>query len=1118
MKKAIVFTLLVSAAVALQAQSNQASITGSVRDSTGAVIPDTQVTATNVATAIATQTRSDGGGNYHLVGLPPAVYRVSFTHPGFKSFEQDAVTLVVNQILELNATLSTGNVTEQVTVTTEPSALSTTTATLSDLVPARSVEGLPLNVRDPFALVGLTPGVQFGGNFGVGGAPDIGRGFYRDDFDIGGGRSASQEILLDGAPNTTGDGLNIINPPIDSVLEFKVTPNSYDAQYGRTSGGVVSFVTKSGTNQFHGVVYEFTRHSIFDANSYFNKANNVKLPSFARNQFGGDLGGPIYRKKVFFFVDYEGLRQGYPNTAISTVPTALQRKGDFSQTFASNGTKIAIYDPLSSPTQRTQFQYNGVANIIPPSRIDAVAAAVMALYPLPNVTGNAITNQNNYVYSAKAITNTDKYDIRGDYSLSEKTKLFGRFSRQQDTRLSTGTLPLPIGGGRQINDHFTQAVVDLNHVITPNVLADVSFSFGRALGVQLGLSNGFNISSLGWPSGLTPLLASQFPVFNIGDITGTSNGGDAIVNAQPRNVFSTLGVVYVQRGRHSLKFGGDIRNIHFNEGQNASPSGVFTFNRAYTQGPTPTTSSSTTGYGLASFLLGNASSGSVNQLQRISTQGLYYGVYVQDDWRVNDRLSLNLGLRWDVGIGDREKYNRLAYFDPNATSPLASAVGLPSLKGAVGWIGQGGPVDQQATDWTNAGPRFGLAYKADSKTVFRGGYSMFFYPRHIAGTNGGAIEAVRTTTMTTSLNNNITPFNTLSNPFPQGLLPAITDRNPLVNVGQTITAPEYDFRNGYSQVWSFGIQEELARGLVLDIHYWANKGTRILNTYNIDQLPDQYLALGSKLNTQVANPFYGNPAASGALAQPTISLQQSLLPFPQYTAVTQAYGPNSASTFNALTVQVDKRLSQTFTLLSNYTWSKALDDVRTPLDNYNRRAEKSFSPFDVRHQAHISFVYSLPYGRDRHFGQNQNRILTTIFGDWDVSTITNLQSGLPVSVSRPSVMAPGDAHLSHPTIAKWFNTSLFSAAPAYTFGNVGPYLSDVRTEAIHNLDAVLSKNFAFGPTDHPLTATFRAEAYNLTNTVQFGFPNNSVTSQSFGQVTSALNAPRDLQFAVKLRF
>ena len=291
MKKIISLITLLIASIPTWAQSNQASLTGVVKDGSGAVIPDAIVTATNLATSLKVNTSSDKSGNYQIVDLPPAIYRVTFQHDGFRLLTQESVTLVLNQKLELDATLRIGSASDEVTVTTAPSALTTTTGTLADLVPGRSVEGLPLNVRDPFALVGLTPGVQFGGNFGTGGAPDIGRGFYRDDFYIGGGRSAYQEIMIDGAPNTTGDGLNIIDPPVDSILEFKVTPNSYDAQYGRSTGGLVTFATKSGSNQFHGVAYEFTRHSIFDANTFFNNRQNVARPLYRYFVGGFSIGG-----------------------------------------------------------------------------------------------------------------------------------------------------------------------------------------------------------------------------------------------------------------------------------------------------------------------------------------------------------------------------------------------------------------------------------------------------------------------------------------------------------------------------------------------------------------------------------------------------------------------------------------------------------------------------------------------------------------------------------------------------------------------------------------------------------------------------------------------------------
>ena len=592
----------------------------------------------------------------------------------------------------------------------------------------RSIENLPLNVRDPLALVGLTPGVTFGGNFGNAGGTDVGRGFYKSDFNVGGGRSGFQEVLIDGAPDTTGDrGLSVVQPPVDSVQEFKVQANSYDAQFGRTSGGVVNLVTKAGTKDLHGVAYGFERHSIFDANNFFNNRSGVALPSFQRHQFGANVGGPVIKNKWFFFGDYEGLRQGYPQTRISTVPTALQRTGNFSQTFASNGQLIQIYDPLSTVTlsngtrQRTPF----AGNAVPSNRIDAVAAATVALYPLPNTPGTAITSQNNYVYSSQSITNSDKYDIRSDMNISDNTRLFGRFSRQQDTRLQPGAMPPPIGGGRSVNDHFTQAMIDLTHVFSPTLISDVQFSFSRALGVQYGLSQGFDLSSLKLPAYYTSVTASQFPIFNIADITGTSNGNggngngsDAIVSAQPRNIFATLGSISYQRGKHSLKFGGDWRVIDFNEGQNANPSGTFGFTRGYTQGPNALTASSTSGFGFASFLLGDPATGTVNRINNISTQGLYYGAYVQDDWRVTDRLTLNIGLRWDVQIGDREKYNRLAYFNPDAINPLGALSTNPAyanLKGVLSWVGQGNPQNQQSTDWRDFGPRFGFAYSADQR-------------------------------------------------------------------------------------------------------------------------------------------------------------------------------------------------------------------------------------------------------------------------------------------------------------------------------------------------------------------------------------------------------------------
>lgn len=384
--KTLATLILLALAVPIAAQVSQSSVTGIVHDTTGAVVPDTKVTVRNKGISSVSEAVSDDIGHYRINSLLPGTYGVEFAHPGFETETQANVVLNLGQVLEIDADLKIGNVTETVRVDTTPTPLDTGTATISDVVPTRSIEGLPLNMRDPFALVGLTPGVQFGGNFGNGGGTDVGRGFYRDDFNIGGGRSGFQEILLDGALNTTGDrNLNIIDPPVDSVQEFRVQAASYDAQYGRTSGAVVSIASKSGTNAFHGVAYDFECHNNVDARPYFS-VPGTKIPSFARHQFVGNVGGPMWHNRLFFFVDYEGLRQAYPITANSIVPTALQRTGDFSQTVTSSGAPITIYDPNTLFGNTRQAFAN---NKIQQSRLDPVAAAVMALYPLPNVTGAA---------------------------------------------------------------------------------------------------------------------------------------------------------------------------------------------------------------------------------------------------------------------------------------------------------------------------------------------------------------------------------------------------------------------------------------------------------------------------------------------------------------------------------------------------------------------------------------------------------------------------------------------------------------------------------------------------------------------------------------------------------
>ncbi len=1124
----LLFCLLLTLSTAWS-QTFQAQISGVVTDSSGAVVPNAKIAAANTGTGVTFNAISNGQGIYRLPALPPAQYKLTATLAGFKTYEQGPITVNIGDTLTIDIKMQVGNTSEEVVVSAAPAPLETDSATLGAVVTERSIENLPLNVRDPIALIGLTPGVVFGNNFGNGGGTDVGRNFFKNDFYVGGGRSGSQEIMIDGAPDTTPDSnYGIIDPPVDSVQEFRVQANSYDAEFGRTTGGIVNMITKSGTNDYHGTAYDFYRNSIFDANNFFNNKSGIANPSFKRHQFGGNAGGPVFKNKTFVFGDYEGLRQGYPVTSISTVPTALQRQGNFSQTFANvNGAPalIQVYDPatlvVNEDGTRSRSAFPG--NIIPASRFDTVAAKTLSFYPQPNLPGDPITGQNNFIYSTNAITNSDKWDVRADENFTDSTRAFLRLSHQQDVRLTAGPMAPPVGGGRNTTDVFSQGVVNLTHVFSPQMLGYLEFSASRAQGTQFGRSNGFNVGTLGFPASFVSEAAPQFPVFNMTDVVGTSNGQDAFVQFQPRNVFVWHGGMSYTRGAHNVKWGAEFRILDFNEGQNQSPSGVFSFDRTFTQGPNPVAASKTAGYGFADFLLGTPTTGVIRELEPISTQGSYWGFYLQDDWKVTPKLTLNIGLRYDLERGAAEKYGRLASFNPLAPSPLGAAAGLPNLKGVLDWIGvNGNDSYTQQTNYLNFGPRFGFAYQAMPKVVIRGGYGIFYAPRYLKGNSGGAVEAFRDTPMTATIDG-VTPANTLSNPFPQGVLPPLNDKDPLANVGATIQAPEDHFRTGYVQLWNIEAQWEMPGKIVMSAYYWGNKGTHLISgPFNINQLPDQYLALGQSLNDQVPNPFYGF-IATGGLSGPTISRRQSLLPFPQYvgdSGVQQEYVPNGSSTYHAGTIQVERRMSASFTLLASYTRSKAIDNMQstTSLDYYNQHLLKSLSAFDTPNNFIGSMVYNLPFGRHRAIGANWNRAVNFVLGGWNLDGIARLQSGTPIGLGLPAVNNGQSAAISNPTLSHWFNTSVFSVAPAFSFGNVGPRLPDVRTDWIQNLDAVLVKNFETSLKDHMIRTQVRAEMFNVLNTPNFAAPNTSVSSPSFGVVSSQFNKPREMQFALKVSF
>ncbi|MPY90223.1 MAG: hypothetical protein GEU99_20145 [Luteitalea sp.] len=1101
-------------------QTFGAQITGRVTDEAGAVIPGLDVVATNLGTGVAHAAVSNDEGIFRIFNLQPGDYRVEAEIPGFKRFVQQPITLRVNDNVPLDIVLAVGGIADEVTVSAQASLLETEDASFGTVINERTIRELPLNVRDSMGLIALAPGVITAEGFGTAGGTDVGRSFFKSDFNVGGGMMRGQEILLDGAPSTTADrNFASYVPSVDSTQEFKVQANSFSAEFGRTTGGVVNIVTKSGTNDFRGTTFEFHRNNVLDANNFFANRSGLEEVDFRRDQFGINTGGPIVRGQTFFFAAYEGFRQEFPDTTLSTVPTARQRQGDFSQTFAADGSVIRIYDPetLTAGPDGTLVRQPFPGNVIPPDRLNPVSQSVLEFYPEPNLPGDPVTGANNFAFGSKSITDRDRMDIRVDHNFGQTNKLFGRISYERSDRETPRNLPgLASPEARLQLDQYYHIVVGDTHIFSPTLTGDLRVSVTRAHPQQTSISEGFDLGQLGFPQDYVDVASPHFPTFSIGDMTNLGNG---IFNNQPRNTYAFQGSVNKVVGRHSLKSGFDVRVLRFHALQDTNPTGTFNFGRLFTQGPDPLTARADAGFGLASFLLGTGSEGSVNHTQGQSLQRLYYAFYVQDDWKVTPRLTLNLGLRYDLDYGQTERFDRLTFMDLDARSPLSDQVGL-ELQGVLRYLGDDGvPRNQLKTDKNNVAPRVGLAYQLSDRTVVRAGYGIFYIPMVVIA--DGAIGFNSSTPWVATLDD-LRPENLISDPFPQGFNLPENVRDPLTNVGFAISGFIHDEPVGYTQQWNLSIQQELGRNFLIDLAYWGNKGTKLqYSGWRENDLPNEFLSLGAALNEPVDNPFFG-VIPTGPLSGPTVAREQLLRPFPQYTGVTRTRVSAGNSIYHAFTLKVDKRLSEGLSLIGSYTLSKTISDtpgrdvsggVGGILNMENRRAERSLSPFDVPQRLVIGYVYDLPFGQSRRFGADMHPVLNALAGGWTFSGIATFQSGFPISITRRSVNADQSARLDEPTIEQWFDTSVFSPAPPFTFGNVGPVLPDVRSDGVNSFDFTLAKTV---PITQRFRLQFRTEVFNAFNTPQFAQPDGGVTSASFGQVSAQANAPREIQLALKL--
>jgi hypothetical protein len=1110
-------------------QTYTATVRGIVTDASGAVVPGATVTLTNTEQNRPYSFTTNQAGEYALVQVPPGSYTLSVKATGFKSYQRSGLTLEVAQVAAIDVVMEVGAVTEAIDVTAQAPLLETASSTLGEVVNSKTTEALPLNGRNVMQLVALTPGINQTRSSRE--ATSASGSIPSNGFSANGGRNVSNEVMLDGSPQVVmGYNQPAFVPSPDALQEFKVQTNNLSAEYGRTGGAVVNLVHRSGTSQFHGVLYEFLRNDKFDANGFFNNRNRKAKPPFRFNQFGFTLGGPLTpsRSSTFFFLNYEGVRQVDPGSATFSLPTPRMKAGNFSE--------IAniIYDPatINAAGQRQPF----ASNTIPADRFNPVAVKILGYYPnpvLPGVVNNFFSQIGSY-----SVTNT--FTTKIDRRISDRQNLFGRFSwsdfdQQVANHYSNAASP---------NEGFSglrerSITVDDSYILGKWVLHG---NYGYAYSSNPRDSNfeGFDLAGLGFPQSFKS--AAQFPIFPRVSPAGYGDLGNdpAWIIGNKFETHTLTGDATRLLGGHTIKLGGTYRLNRVSNFRPSSPAGNFTFNEGWTR---QTFNGNVGGNSVASMLLGLMNTGILQQEPNLALQVRYGGAYFQDDWRVNTRLTVNAGLRWDTDRPLTERWNRTSWFDFNAASPL-KVPGLAPLTGGLVFAGRNGaPRGNKNPDNNNFAPRFGLAYKLSDRLVVRSGFGIFFNPTTGIGPGTGSVGALSfnaITNVTTSIDGGRTPFTTLSNPFASGYNQPTNGADGLLTfVGQSINAQFRRDRVPYSMQWNFDIQYEMPNSMLLDVAYAGNSGVKLLAQSQLNQIPDQYLALGDGLTRAVPNPFLGILPATSTIGQATVTQGQLLRPYPFLTGLQQTWGSFGHSSYHALQVKFRKRYHNGLQMLVAYTWSKMLDDFSSVAgflgqqnpgftNNNKRFLDKSLSTTDTPHRLVVNYEYDLPFGSGRKF-LNHKGIVNVLAGGWSANGIASFQAGVPIAVSSVTdttkslggVQRPDRTGLPAETsgsvgarIDNYLDRNAFAVPARFTFGTSSRLLPDARNPGLAIWDLSVLKSI---PIHEKRRLEFRAEFFNIFNHVNFAsLPDgNTVFGRpQFGTVTDAERA-RIIQMGLK---
>lgn len=1146
MRKLVAGLLLLGAVVS--AQEFRATISGRVTDTQEAAIGGVKIMAVHISTAAKFETVSAADGLYTLPFLPPGAYRLTAENAGFKKYLRDNFPVGANERLGVDIQLEVGAVTDTINVTSEAPVLQTTSASQGQVISSQQIEGMPVSGRTPLALAQLA--------FGV--VPNTDPRFTRpfdnagpSGFSMGGAPAQVNELLLDGAADTTGNLRVAYNPPMDAVTEVKAESFQADAAYGHSGGGTVNVITKSGGNQFHGTLYEFNQNSAFNATPFFTNKAGAKKPVSRFNQFGGSFSGPVRipkvfdgRNKAFFMFAYEGVKDALPAPSTSTMPTDAQRGGDFSALLRL-GAIYQIYDPLTGVAQggrvaRTAFPNN----VIPASRISGIAKNYLQYYAQPNQPGQP-NGQANFLSNTDGERNNfNNFIGRMDVNVSDRHKFF--FSARNNLRVGSGGNAF----GKTVYDNPTSGnylqrlnwgtTFDDVYTISPTFLVNSRVNWTRFVEPLTNFSLGTDSTTLGFPAYLSA--NAPFKVVPRIQFSTYTGFGDTGGTQFPFDIFQVFETFTKIQGKHTLKFGVDVRQFRESQLNAGYSNGTFTFGNNWTNGPVDNSPTAPIGQDLAAFLLGMPTAGQYDLNAWRQNKNNYYAFFLQDDFRVRSNLTINIGLRLEGETATTERYNRtINGFDSTTASPIAARAIAAYAANPIAEIPasqfkvNGGPLFASSgnqgiysTKKANFSPRLGFAWTPGfvSKTVIRGGVGIFYFPYGIVGNQAPGFS--QTTPLVATNDGYLTAAATLANPFPNGIQqPSGSSQGLATFAGKNITF--YDPKPGYpySTRWQMSVQRELFPGVLLELGYMGNKAVKMPVDRNFNGTPLQYLSTSpvrdqatiDRLSANVPNPFAGLLPGTNINGS-VVARSQLLAPFPQFVGANGVAGQaftDGSSHFHALEARIEKRFSHGFLTMVNFQKSKLIEK-RSRLNDWEPLLEKRIAAEDRPYRLVWSGTYDLPFGTGKAFLKSANKLVNMAVGDWNLNLITTFTTGAPLSWGNVIYLG-GPLNLNPHAVDGAFDVTQFNRVPAQQLASnrrtLPTRFANLRQDSVKQVDFSVIKGFRI---TEQLKMTYRCEFFNSTNRAIFNAPDLSPTSSTFGRILGQANTPRRIQMALRLVF